>query len=70
MFINFHCLALLYNSSMALEDPIASHYLPKQEQVATIRGNVLVILIPHALPIFANSFLNKIGFLWKLSQKY
>ena len=37
---------------MAFEDPIASHYLRKQEQVATTRGNVLVILIPHALPIF------------------
>jgi hypothetical protein len=55
---------------MAFEDPIASHYLPKQEQVATIRGNVLVILIPHALPIFANSFLNKIGFVWNSSPKY
>jgi len=37
---------------MAFEDPIASHYLPKQEQVAIIRGNVVDILIPHALPIF------------------
>ena len=55
---------------MAFEDPIASHDLPKQEQVPTIRGNVLDILIPHALPIFAKSFLKKLGFAWNSSPKY
>ena len=37
---------------MIFGDLIASPYLSKQEQVATIRGNVVDILIPHALPIF------------------
>jgi hypothetical protein len=37
---------------MAFGDPIDSHHLSKQEQVAAIRGNVVDILIPHAFPIF------------------
>ena len=37
---------------MAIGDPIDFHHLPRQEHVVAIRGNVVDILIPHALPIF------------------